>query len=105
MTDFLETEKVPSFRTLRIRQTWPPATIFSFQNLNIIYLEGDTIRETPLNLLFQCLMGVPIEEYEKCIQKWIDRLKKWVLAGGEYFKGQSKLQRTKALPLYEHRCK
>ena len=51
VTDFLASERLPSFRTLRIRQTWPPATIFSFQNLNIIYLE-DTIREMPLDLLF-----------------------------------------------------
>ena len=37
-------------------------------------------------------MGVPIEEYEKCFQKWIDWLKRCVLAGGEYFEGQSKLK-------------
>ena len=32
--------------------TWPSANIFSFHNLNIIYLEEDTIREMPLDLLF-----------------------------------------------------
>ena len=49
---FWSQRRLPSFRNLRIHQTWPPATIFSFQNLNIIYLEGDTIREMPLDLLF-----------------------------------------------------
>ena len=48
----LWSRRLPSFRTLRIQQTWPPVTILSFQNLNIIYLEGDTIREMPLDLLF-----------------------------------------------------
>ena len=42
--------------------------------------------------VYQCLMGVPIEEYEKCFQKLIDQLKRCVLAGGEYFEGQSKLK-------------
>ena len=37
-------------------------------------------------------MGVPIEKYEKCFQKLIDQLKRYVLAGGEYFEGQSKLK-------------
>ena len=32
-------------------------------------------------------MGVPIEEYEKCFQNGLA-----VLAGGEYFEGQSKLK-------------
>ena len=49
---FWSQRRLPSFRTLRIRQTWPSATIFSFQNLNINYLEGDTIPEMPLDLLF-----------------------------------------------------
>ena len=51
VTDFLESEKV-TVCTLRNCQTWPPVTIFSFQNLNIFYLEGDTIRDMPLDLLF-----------------------------------------------------
>ena len=48
----------------------------------------------PLDV-YQCLMGVPIEEYEKCFRKWIERLKRCVLAGGEHSEGQSKLKWTK----------
>ena len=92
VTDFWS-QRLPSFRTLRIHQTWPPATIVSFQNLNIIYLSGRRYNSKNAlgSAVYQCLMGVPIEEYEKCFQKWIDRLKRCVLAGGEYFERQSKL--------------
>ena len=49
VTDFLESEKVT---VLPHHPYSPVLAIFSFQNLNIIYLEGDTIREIPLDVLF-----------------------------------------------------
>ena len=102
---FLSQRRLPSFRTLRIRQTWPPAPIFSSQNLVIIYVEGDTIREMSLDLLFVSVWWVSPLKSIKYFQKLIDRLKRCVLSGGEYFEGQSKLKWTKTLTLYEHRCK
>ena len=33
VTAFWSQRRLPSFRTLRIRKTWPPVTFFSFQNL------------------------------------------------------------------------
>ena len=55
VTEFLESEKVtvlphPPFSP--DMHPPPPATIFCFQNSNIIYLERDTIREMPLDLRF-----------------------------------------------------
>ena len=51
VTEFLEAEKVTILPHPPYLPDLAPATIFSFQNLNIIYLEGDTIREMPLDLL------------------------------------------------------
>ena len=47
VTDCLESEKVTVLPHPQFSPDLAPATIFSFQNLNIIYLEGDTIREMP----------------------------------------------------------
>ena len=106
MTDFLESEKVTVSSAPSVFARLGTCDYFLFPKLKY-HLSGR--RYYSINALvsavYQCLMGVPIEEYEKCSQKWIDRLKRCVLAGGEYFEGQSKLQFTKALPLYEHRCK
>ena len=52
VTDFLESEKVTVLHRPPHSPDLAPATIFPFQNLNIIYLEGDTIRELPLDFLF-----------------------------------------------------
>ena len=46
VTDFLETEKVTGL-PYSPDLPHPPATIFSFQNLNLIYLEGDTFEKCP----------------------------------------------------------
>ena len=94
VTEFLESEKVkyrPSAPSVFARLGL--LRLFLFPKLKY-HLSG--MRYSSRNALgsavYQCLMGVPIEEYEKCFQKWIDRLKRCVLAGGEYFEGQSKLK-------------
>ena len=51
VTDFLESEKVTVLPHPPYSPDLPP-TIFSFQNLKMIYLEGDTTREMPLDLLY-----------------------------------------------------
>ena len=52
VTDFLESEKFTALPHPPYSPDLVPATIFSFQSLNITYLEGDTIREMPMDLLF-----------------------------------------------------
>ena len=52
VTDVLETEKVTVLPHPPYSPDLAPCDYFSFQNLNIIYLEGDTILEMPLCLLF-----------------------------------------------------
>jgi hypothetical protein len=78
-TEYLEAENVST-----VLPTHPPphhllqillhATSFCSPNLNSIYLEKETNHEMPLGNM-QYMMGIPIEEYEKCFLKWIDRLK------------------------------
>ena len=82
VTDFWCQRRLPSFRTLRIRQTCPPSP------LRLFSLSRYNSRNSRGSVVYQCLVGVPIEEYKK----WIDRLKWYVLTGGEYFEGQSKLK-------------
>ena len=53
VTDFLESEKVTVLPHPPYSPDWAPLRLFfSYQNLDITYLERDTIREMPLGLLF-----------------------------------------------------
>ena len=47
-----------------------------------------------LKAVYQFLMGVPIQDYERCFQNWIVRLKSCIPGGGEYFEGQRKVKIT-----------
>ena len=52
VTVILESEKVTVLAYPPCLPDLVPCNHFSLRNLNIIYLEGDTIREMPLDLLF-----------------------------------------------------
>ena len=52
VTAFLESEKVILLPLPLYLPDLAPCDYFLFPKLNIIYLEGDTIREIPLDLLF-----------------------------------------------------
>ena len=93
MTDFLEVEKVFVLLHPPYLPDLAPCDYFLFPKLKY-HLSGRRYnsRNALGSAVYQCLMGVPIEEYEKCFQKWIYRLKRCVLAGEEYFEGQSKLK-------------
>ena len=52
VTDVLESEKVTVLPHPPFSPDFAPCDYFSVQNLNIVYLEGDTIGEMPLDLLF-----------------------------------------------------
>ena len=81
----------PSYHIPHFRQTWPTATIFCFQNPNIIHLKKRYKSRNALgSVVNQYLMGVLIEEYKNCFQKWIDLLKRCIQLAEEYFEGQSK---------------
>ena len=66
-----------SYHILLFGQIWRPVTIFC-------YLSGKRYnysRNALGSVVYQYLMGVPIEEYRNCFQKWIDRLKsvfRWI---------------------------
>ena len=81
-TDFLGSEKVTVLPRPPYSPDLTPCDCFLFLKLRY-HLSGR--RYNPRNALgssvYQCLMGVPIEEYEKCFQKWTDRLNMCVLAG------------------------
>ena len=91
VADFLESEKFPVILHPPYSPDLAPNDYFLFPKLKY-HLSGRRCnsRNAPGSAVYQCLMGVPIEEYEKYFQKWIDRLKWCVLAGGEYFEGRSK---------------
>ena len=93
MTDFLKSIKVTVLPHPPYSPDLALCDYFLFPKLKY-RLSGRRYnsRNVPGSVVFQCLMGVQIEEYEKCFQKWIDRPKRYVLAGGEYFDGQSKLK-------------
>jgi histone-lysine N-methyltransferase SETMAR len=42
--------------------------------------------------IYQYLISIPIEEYENCFEKLIDRLKTCIRVEGEYFEGHGKLK-------------
>ena len=93
VTDFFESEKVTLLQHPPYPPDLAPCDYFLFPKLKY-YLSGRRYnsRNALGSAVYWCLMCVPIEEYEKCFQKWIDRLKRCVLAGGEYFEGQSKFK-------------
>ena len=93
MIYFLESEKVTFLPYPPYSPKLAPGDYFLFPNLKY-HLSGRSYnsRNALGSAVYQCPMDAPIEEYEKCFQKWIDRLKRSVLAGGEYFEGQSKFK-------------
>ena len=88
VTEFLESEKVTLLPHPPYSPDLAPCDYFLCPKLKY-HLSGRRYnsRNALGSAVYQCLVGVPIEEYEKCFQKWIDRLKRCVLAGGEYFEG------------------
>ena len=93
MTDFLESEKVTVLPRPPFSPDLAPCDYFLFPKFKY-RLSGRRCnsRSALGSTVYQCLMRGPIEEFEKGFQKWIDQLKRCVLAGGEYFEGQSKLK-------------
>ena len=71
--------------------TWLPVIISCFPNSNSVCLETDMPRNALGSAGYQILMGLPIQNYERRSKNWIDRLKRCMLAGGEYFEGRKVL--------------
>ena len=93
VTDFLESEKFTALPHPPYSSNLAPCDYFLCPKLKYhLSRRRYNSRNAHGSAVYQCLMGVPIEEYEKCFQKWIDWLKRCVLAGGDYFEGQSKLK-------------
>ena len=91
VTKFLESEKVTVLPHPPFSPDLAPCNYFLFPKLKY-HLSGKryNLRNALGSAVYQYLMGVPIEEYENCFQKWIDQLKRCIQVDGEYFEGQSK---------------
>ena len=82
ITDFLESEKVTVLPHPPYSPDFAQCDYFLFPKLKY-HFSGRTYnsRNALGSAAYQCLMGIPIEEHEKCFQKSIDRLKRCDLAG------------------------
>ena len=90
VTEFLESEKVTVLPHPPFSPDLPTCDYFLFPKLKY-HLSGKRYNSrNALGSAVYYLMGFPIEEYENCFQKWIDRLKRCIQVDGEYFEGQSK---------------
>ena len=93
VTEFLESEKVNVFPHPPYLPDLAPCDYFFFPKLEF-HLSGKryTSRNALGSAVYQFVMGVPIQNYERCLQNWIDHLKRCIRAGGEYFEGQRKVK-------------
>ena len=91
VTDFLESEKVNVLPNSPFSPDLAICNYFLLPKLKF-YLSGKRYqsRDAIGSAVYQLLMGVPNQDYERCFQNWIDCLKRRIGAGGEYFKGQRK---------------
>ena len=89
VTKFLESEKVNVLSHPPFSPDLGPCDYLLLSNLNF-NLSGKRCksRNSLESAVYQFLMGVPIQHCNQCFQNWIDRLKRCIHAGGEYFEGQ-----------------
>ena len=88
VVDFFTSEKVNVLPHPPYSPDLAPCDFFLFPKLKK-HLSGRRYRSrTALgSAIHQYLIGVPKEEYENCFRSWIKRLKRCVLAKGDYFEG------------------
>lgn len=88
VTDFLSQEKVKTVPHPPYSPDLAPCDFFLFPRLKK-YLTGRRYgsRAALGSGVYQCLMGIPIKDYERAFQQWIKRLKLCISHGGEYFEG------------------
>ena len=88
VTDFLESEKVTVLPHPLYSPDLAPCNYFLFPRLKSI-LSGrrHRSRKSLGSAIYQCPQGIPVQDYENCIQNWIKRLKRCVSAKGDYFEG------------------
>lgn len=93
VTDFLESEKVTVLPHPPYSPDLAPCDYFLFPKLKN-HLSGMRYRSRNGvgSAVYQCLMGIPLPDYDKCFQNWIQRLKRCVSAKGEYFEGQRNIK-------------
>ena len=93
LTEFLKAEKVKVLPHPAFSPDLVPGDYFLFPKLKF-HLSGKRYKSRNAlgSAIYQYLMSIPIQEYENCFQKWIDRLKTCIRAEGEYFEGQGKLK-------------
>ena len=86
VTEFLKAEKVTVLPHPAYSPDLAPCDFFLFPKLKF-HLSGkkSKSRNALGSAIYQYLMSIPIQEYENCFQKWIDRLKRCINAEGQYF--------------------
>ena len=91
VTDFLKSEKVTVLPHPPYSPDLAPCDYFLFPRLKN-HLSGKRYnsRKALGSAIYQCLKGIHVEDYEKCFQNWIERLKRCISAKGEYFEGTRK---------------
>lgn len=91
VTDFLKSEKVTVLPHPPYSPDLAPCDYFLFPRLKN-HLSGKRYnsRKALGSAIYQCLKGIHVEDYEKCFQNWIERLKQCISAKGEYFEGTRK---------------
>ena len=86
--DFLRQEKVVELPHPPYSPDLAPCDYFLFPRLKK-YLTGRKYktRKDLGSAIFQCLKGIPRNDYENAFKNWIKRLKMCIAHGGEYFEG------------------
>ena len=93
VTEFLKAENVTVLPHPAYSPDLAPCDFLLFPKLKF-HLSGTKYKSRNAlgSAIYQYLMSIPIQEYEHCFQKWIDRLKRCINAEGEYFEGQGKVK-------------
>ena len=88
VTEYLKLKKVTVLPHPPYSPDLAPCDFFLFPKLKK-HLSGRryTSRQALGSAVFQCLAGIPREDYENAFRRWIKRLKLCVSHKGEYFEG------------------
>ena len=88
VTEFLRSERVTVLPHPPYSPDLAPCDFFLFPRVKK-HLAGKryTSRESVGSAVYQCMKGIPTEDYENAFKRWIHRLKLCVSNNGDYFEG------------------
>lgn len=91
VTEFLKKENVQVLPNPSFSLDLAPYDYFLFPKLKML-LSDKSYKSLIGSAIYQCLQGIPLQDYENCFKNWIKRLKPCVLDKGEYFEGLRKVK-------------